>query len=139
MHRGRTAFRGGVLALCTTGAVALGVGSASASPLTPALQGSAVSSHQVYRADWDYCDDWNHRGDGPCRGDRWTWDPAHHCWVHDRWDGHQWNRRGDFWSAYCDDWNHRGDPHCRGDRWTWDPAHHRWVHDRWDGRQWNHR
>ena len=93
MHRGRTALRGSVLALCTAGAVALGAGSASANQLTPALRGSVVSSNQVYRADWDYCDDWNHRDDEHCRGDRWTWDEDHHHWVHDRWDGHQWNRR----------------------------------------------
>ena len=135
MHLGRTALRGGVLALCTAGAVALAVGSASASPLAPVPQAATFSSSQVTVADWDYCDDWNHRGDGACRGDRWTWDG--HNWIHDRWDGQRWNRRGDFWSSYCDDWNHRGDGHCRGDRWTWDG--HRWNHDRWDGRQWSRR
>ena len=135
MHLGRTARRGGAFALCAAGALTLGVGSASASTLTPAPQAAVVSSSQVYLADWDYCDDWNHRGDGQCRGDRWTWDGRN--WIHDRWDGHRWNHRGDFWSSYCDDWNHRGDAHCRGDRWTWDG--HRWNHDRWDGHQWNRR
>ena len=91
MHLGRTALRGGVLALCTAGAVALAVGSASASPLAPVPQAATFSSSQVTVADWDYCDDWNHRSDGACRGDRWTWDG--HNWIHDRWDGHQWSRR----------------------------------------------
>jgi len=94
MHLGRTALRGSALALGTAGALALGVGSASASTLTPAPQVAAISSsHPGYRMGWDYCDDWNHRGEGRCRGDRWSWDAAHHCWVHDRWDGHRWNRR----------------------------------------------
>lgn len=91
MHLSRTALRGSALALCAAGALALGVGSASASALTPAPQAAAISSSQVYRADWDYCDDWNHRGDGRCGGDRWSWDG--HQWNHDRWDGHRWNRR----------------------------------------------
>ena len=130
MHLGRTAF-------FAAGALMFGMGSAPAGTFTPAPQTADVSSGQVSLADWDYCDDWNHRGEEPCRGDRWTWDG--HNWIHDRWDGHRWNRRGDFWSAYCDDWNHRGDAHCRGDRWTWEAAHHRWVHDRWDGHQWNRR
>jgi hypothetical protein len=93
MNLGRVARRGSALALCTAGALALGVGSASASVLTPAPQAATTSASQVYRADWDYCDDWNHRSDWQCRGDRWSWDEAHHCWIHDRWDGHQWNRR----------------------------------------------
>ena len=136
MYLGRTARRGSALALGVASAVTLGVSSASASTLTPVPQVAAISSSQPgYRMDWDYCDDWNHRGEGPCRGDRWSWDGRN--WNHDRWDGRQWNRRGDFWSAYCDDWNHRSDAHCRGDRWSWDG--HRWNHDRWDGRQWNRR
>ena len=86
MHLSRTA-------IFAAGALVSGMGSASASMLTSAPQTADVSSDQVYRADWDYCDDWNHRGDAHCRGDRWTWDAAHHRWVHDRWDGHHWNRR----------------------------------------------
>jgi len=93
MDQGRTPCRGSVLTLCMAGALALGVGPASASTLTPTPQSSALTFGQVYRADWDYCDDWNHRDDEHCRGDRWTWDEGHHHWVHDRWDGHQWNRR----------------------------------------------
>lgn len=90
MHVSRTALRGSTLALCAAGALALGVGSASASTLTPAPQAAALSSsHPVYR--WDYCDDWNRRGDGRCRGDRWNWDGQR--WNHDRWDGQRWNRR----------------------------------------------
>ena len=91
MHLGRTARRGSALALGTAGAVVLGGGWASASTLTPAPQAAALSASPGYHADWDYCDDWNHRGEGPCGGDRWTWDG--HNWIHDRWDGHQWNRR----------------------------------------------
>jgi hypothetical protein len=124
-------------AVFAAGALVAGMGSVSAGTFIPVPQTVDVSSDQVYRADWDYCDDWNHRGEEPCRADRWTWDG--HNWIHDRWDGHRWNRRGDFWSAYCDDWNHRGDAHCRGDRWTWDAVHHCWVHERWDGHQWNRR
>ena len=94
MHLGRTALRGSALALCTAGALALGVSSASASTLTPAPQVAVISSnHPVYRMHRDYCDDWNHRGDRRCRADRWSWDSARHCWVHHRWDGHRWNRR----------------------------------------------
>lgn len=135
MHLGRRALRGSALALGTASAVVLGGGWASASTLTPAPQAAALRASQVYHADWDYCDDWGHRGEGPCGADRWSWDG--HNWIHDRWDGQSWNRRGDYWGWYCDDWNHRRDEHCRGDRWNWD-GHH-WSHDRWDGHQWNRR
>ena len=87
MHLGRTA-------LFAAAALMFGMGAAPANTLTPAPQATVLSSSQpMYHADWDYCDDWNHRDEGPCRGDRWTWDAAHHRWVHDRWDGRQWNRR----------------------------------------------
>jgi hypothetical protein len=92
MHLGRTALRGSVVALGVAGAVALGVGTASASTLTPAPRAATVSSSYLVNRG-DYCDDWNHRRDGRCRGDRWNWDGPHHRWNHDRWDGHRWNRR----------------------------------------------
>jgi hypothetical protein len=91
MHLSRTALRGSILALCAAGAVALGAGSASASTLTPAPQAAATSSSRPPVYHGDYCDDWNHRGDGRCHGDRWNWDG--HRWSHDRWDGRRWNHR----------------------------------------------
>jgi hypothetical protein len=57
MHLGQVARRGSALALCTAGALALGVGSASASALAPASQAATTSAGQVYRADWNYCDE----------------------------------------------------------------------------------
>jgi hypothetical protein len=94
MHLGRTARRGSALALCTASALTLGIGSASASTPTPAPQVAATSSSQaIYLSDRDFCDDWNHRGDKRCHGDRWNWDAHLHHWNHDRWDGHRWNRR----------------------------------------------
>ena len=64
MHLGRTARQVSALALGAASAAALGAGSASASTLTPAPQAApTISGHPEYRTDWDYCDDWNHRGD----------------------------------------------------------------------------
>jgi hypothetical protein len=63
MHLGRTA-------LFAAAALMFGMGAAPASTLTPAPQAAVPSSSQpMYLADWDYCDDWNHRDEGPCRGD----------------------------------------------------------------------
>jgi hypothetical protein len=94
MQLGPTALRAGALALCTAGTLTLGMGSASASTPTPVPQTAAMSSsHAIYHSDRDFCDDWHHRGDRRCHGDRWNWDNHFHRWNHDRWDGHRWNHR----------------------------------------------
>lgn len=83
MQFGRTALRGIVLALCAAGALVLGMGSASASTVTPAPQTAAISSG--YSGDcWHYCDDrYHHRGHWHHHGDRW-----HYC---DDWDHHHYH------------------------------------------------
>lgn len=86
-----TIIRHGAAMVLAAGALAAGAGTASAAPLTAAPQ-IATGHHAAFHR--DFCDDFHHRGDGRCRGDRWTWDRAHRCWHHDRWDGRRWNRRG---------------------------------------------
>jgi hypothetical protein len=87
-----TIIRHGAAVLLAAGALAAGAGTASATTLTPAPQQAQIAAgHREFVR--DFCDDFNHRGHRNCRGDRWTWDRAHHCWNHDRWDGRRWNRR----------------------------------------------
>ena len=92
MHVGRI-IRGTSLALGAAGALALGAGTASASTPTQAPELTAFTAVQPTWHPRDFCDDWNHRGDRRCHGDRWNWDNRYHRWDHDRWDGHRWNRR----------------------------------------------
>jgi hypothetical protein len=87
-----TIIRHGAAVLLAAGALALGAGTASATTLTPApQQAQTAAAHPKFVR--DFCDDFNHRDHRDCRGERWTWDRDRHCWNHDRWDGHQWNRR----------------------------------------------
>jgi hypothetical protein len=88
-----TIIRHGAAVLLAVGAVATGAGTASATTLTPAPQQAQTTAGHLTALGRDFCDDFNHRGDPRCRGDRWTWDQAHHRWNHDRWDGHRWNHR----------------------------------------------
>lgn len=93
MHLGRIAAQGGALALCAAGVLTLGAGTAAASTPTPAPQLAAATSAQPTFYPRDFCDDWGHRGDRRCHGDRWMWDSHFHRWNHDRFDGHRWYRR----------------------------------------------
>ncbi|HEX4099662.1 MAG TPA: hypothetical protein VHY21_03850 [Pseudonocardiaceae bacterium] len=90
-----TIIRNGAAVLLAAGALATGAGAgaASATTLAPAPQQVQTTAGNPSMFGQDFCDDFNHRGDPRCRGDRWTWDPAHHRWNHDRWDGHRWNHR----------------------------------------------
>lgn len=92
MHVGRI-IRATALALCAAGAMTLGAGTASASTPTQAPGLTALTVNQPTWHPRDFCDDWNHRRDPRCHGDRWNWDNRWHRWNHDRWDGHHWNRR----------------------------------------------
>jgi hypothetical protein len=89
-----TIIRHGAAVVLAAGALAAGAGTASAATLTTVPQEAQIATSHPAAFPRDFCDDVNHRGDGRCRADRWTWDPAHHSWIHDRWDGHRWNRRG---------------------------------------------
>ncbi|MGH3831957.1 MAG: hypothetical protein ACRDRS_16165 [Pseudonocardiaceae bacterium] len=89
-----TIIRHGAAVMLAAGALAAGAGTASAATLTAAPQEAQIAAAHPAGFHGDFCDDFHHRGDGHCRGDRWTWDRDHHCWKHDRWDGHRWNHRG---------------------------------------------
>jgi hypothetical protein len=79
-----TIIRYGAAVLLTAGALATGAGTASATTLTPDAQQAQTAAGHPAAFTPNFCDDFNHRGDPRCRGDRWTWDPVHHRWNHDR-------------------------------------------------------